>query len=168
MWDVYFTQNMRGMNFAGMAGSPSRSGDGRLNSREQFVGVQARKADTEGVRQAVHRIPIYASIFHSGEQAALQFIPCEPHHLIVLVAMPAHYFASLSESYNLQYIFRAGATAHLLTSTLHEEINLNPAANIKGANALRRIELVSCDGQQVYATERTSTGILQTDWAASV
>ena len=48
-------------------------------------------------------------------------------------------------------VLSACATAHLVIGAVHEFLYLDTAPDVQYADALRSVELVSCDGQKVHA-----------------
>ena len=143
--------DVRGIERSGSARRTGRDADALVR---EMVGdrlaLDVLEADVECVGEAVRRIAVHAHVRAGGEDAGLKLVAHRRELLRLRVHVRGRQLARLGESRDVRYVLRARAPSALLMPAEHERLQFRAAPHEEDAHALRRVELVPRDGEQVH------------------
>src|SRR5215831_917202 len=134
---------------ARMAGGTCGGGNA-IESFENLCADAAGERDVERVRQPVVRMPVEDDPVAEGLSQPLPEVVPEGAYVLDWREISSQ-LTGLPEPDGQQRTFRARAAAAFMPPTVDERLERGATANVKSANALRRMDLVTSDGEQVDA-----------------
>src|SRR5579875_2962623 len=147
--DAHGLKDRRQRNLTGMASRAGRSGDIR-HLRQDLGADMAGKRDVERIRQMAVGMAVEGNaVAESGAKTIPEQVAealCGRH------ADPGlSNLAGFAEACRQQRALRAGAPPALVSGAVDQGLDRNPATDVEGAYALRRVDLVAGDREQIDA-----------------
>jgi len=147
---IHGLENRRNRYAVAVAGGAGRCSH-LLQLIQYGVSLQLMKTETERIGQTFLRMAVALQAGEPAAEAVIKTITQLRLMRHVVYEIPTGYLASRPQSDDLEHVLSAGPEIALVVGAVHLLFERDSATNIKGADALGRVQFMAGDGKQIHS-----------------
>ncbi len=125
------------------------------------------EAQVERIGKALLLVPVKPDVAHLLHQTAQEPASEALDRCVLRRHVARHNLARLSEGGDTHHVLRPGPSSSLLVAPVDEVVDLETLPDVKGADALRRIDLVAGERREIDIQPATSISSFPIAWTMS-